>query len=330
MLQLKNTTPFASNVALFPNEHGIDTLYTMVKASFRLENGWVLADEQIPPQAEDEYWGEPSASSLRLASDFHTGKLATDIIMLGNAVAPNGQMVSQLDVEVNVGNISKSVKVFGDRIWKNGAITTAKPFNSMPVVYERAFGGIHQLDDESILAEERNPVGRGFQGKRSASQMEGTLLPNIEDPDELIQYPSDKPKPVGFGCCSPDWLPRRSFAGTYDERWQKTRAPYLPKDFDSRFLNVAHPDLIYSGFIQGGEFFSIKSMHPDGEITGELPRVSMQCEISVAGNKHRLPFFMETLIFEPNLKQVSMVWKAIFECDKQALKVSEIGIKFNR
>ncbi len=330
MLQLKNATPFAAGIAVFPNEQGIDTLFTMVKATFELDGGWTLADEQLPPQVEDEYWGEPGQSSIKIASDFHTGKPATDIVMLGSACAPEQRQVRQLEVKLSVGQLSKSVRVTGDRVWQNGQISSTKPFFSMPLVYERAFGGRHDIDEETYLAEERNLVGCGFAGKRSAKDMEGLALPNIEEPTDLIRYYNDTPVPAGFGFCSPNWLPRRQFAGTYDDAWQKTRAPYLPQDFDKRFLNAAHPDLIYPGYLQGGEPFSVSNMHPDGVINAVLPQVSVVCGISLQGQSHKPPMNLETVILEPNEKRLSMVWRAAFECDKKVLKISEIELKFSR
>lgn len=330
MLQLKNSTPFAANIAVFPNERGVDTIFTIVKATFCFSNGWTLADEQIPPQAEDEYWGEPGKSSLKLASDFHTGKAVSDIVVLGSACAPNQQTVAQLDVSVNVGSVNKSLRVTGNRTWQNGSISDVEPFKTMPLVYEKAFGGQHWLDDQNYLAVEQNPVGCGFAGNRSEQDMQGEALPNIENNEQLIQSFQDTPLPAGFGFNSPDWLPRRQYAGTYDEKWQQTRAPYLPEDFDKRFLNAAHPDLVYPGFLQGGERFSVSNMHPDGVFFGELPQIILLCDVKLGHQIHKPSSNLETVIIEPNKKQVSMVWKAAFECDKNVLKVEEIGLKLAR
>ncbi|WP_444993950.1 DUF2169 family type VI secretion system accessory protein [Aliikangiella sp. IMCC44359] len=330
MLQLKNATPFATEIAIFPNDQGIDTLYTMVKASFILADSLVLADEQLPPQIEDEYYGEPGQSSIRVASDFHTGKPATDIIMLGEACALNTQPVQQLDVQLTVGQVNKRVRVIGDRHWHNGSISQPKPFTTMPILYEKAFGGLHQIDQENYLAEEQNPVGCGFVGKRSKQEMNEQPLPNIEDPGQLLQSLGDKQQPAGFGFCSPDWLPRRQYAGTYDSVWQQKRAPYLPADFDKRFLNAAHPDLIYPGYLQGGEPISIKNMHPEGEIKASVPEVKLLCKVKLGEQSHTPPMNLETLILEPNKKQLSMVWKAEFACDKKTLNIDEIEIKLSR
>ena len=330
MLQLKNSTPFAANIAVFPNEKGVDTIYTIVKATFCFSNGWTLTDEQIPPQAEDEYWGEPGKSSLKLASDYHTGKPVSDIVVLGSACALKQQRVKQLDVNVRVGSINKSIRVTGNRTWQNGSISEIEPFKTMPLVYEKAFGGQHWLDEQNYLAVEQNPVGCGFIGKRTVEEMQGAALPNIENSQQLIQSMQDRPVPAGLGFNSPDWLPRRQFAGTYDEQWQKHRAPYLPEDFDKRFLNAAHPDLIYPSFLQGGEQFSVTNMHPDGAFCGELPQVTMLCDVKLGQTIYKPTANIETLIIEPNKKQISMVWKAAFECDKSVPKVEEVSLKLAR
>ena len=330
MLQLKNDTPFAAEIALFPNAQGIDTLYTIMKATFCYAGGWALAEEQILPQAEDEYWGEPGQSSLKSASDFHTGKPASDVIVIGSACAKDRQEVKQLQVSVNVASLSKTVLVTGNRVWQHGNISKIEPFKTMPIVYEKAFGGCHVLDQATYLAEEKNPVGCGFSGKRSMEEMHNLPLPNIEEPTSVIRQYSDRPKPAGFGFCSPNWLPRRQYAGTYDEAWQQNRAPYLPTDFDSRFLNCAHPDLIYPGYLQGGEAFSISNMHPEGTFSGNIPQLSAVSDIRFGSESNKSPMNLETVVFEPNKKTISMVWRSAFECDKRALKITEIGLSLAR
>jgi hypothetical protein len=330
MLQVKNTTPFSAEIATFPNEHGIDCLYVIVKATFLMGLEWCLADEQITPQMGDEYWGEPGQSSIKFLSDFHIGKNNTDIIMQGNACSVNDQQVQQLDVHLTVGKVHKTVRVFGDRQWQNGQISSPTTFQSMPVVYERAFGGMHEVDEENVFIEDRNSVGCGFAGKRNLQEMEGSPLPNIEDPEHLIKNIKDTPLPAGFAPCNNDWLPRRQWAGTYDDLWQTTRAPYLPLDFDKRFLNAAHPDLVYPGYLQGGEPIIIKNMHPAGDIQLNVPQVNMLCNVVVNNKIVPLQLNIETLTLQPNEQCLSMVWLAPFECDKSLLKIKEIEVKLSR
>ena len=69
--------------------------------------------------------------------------------------------------------------------------------------------------------------------------MEGLPVPNLEDPAAPLEQIGQTPPPACLAPIAPSWLPRRLFAGTYDERWQRTRAPYLPDDFDPRFFASA-------------------------------------------------------------------------------------------
>jgi len=330
MLQLQNSTRFAASMALFPNEEAIDTLYVTVKATFNVGKGLTLADEQIPPTAADVYWTEPGKSSIKYASDIHTGKPATDIIMLGHACVPEKKEATQLDVSLTVGQVHKAVRVFGDRQWQDGKITRPAPFRTMAMVYEKAYGGVHIANGQLTDVEARNPVGRGFAGTRKPEEMNGVPLPNLEDPKQLIRDITDKPTPAGFGFCAPNWLPRASFAGTYDDIWQKTRAPYLPVDFNNRFLNMANPDLIFPGYLQGGEPVSITHMHPASEVKFDVPQVGLITRVKINEREEIPEFRLETLILEPNQLQFSMVWRAAIPCDKKMLKISEIKIGTTR
>lgn len=330
MLQLNNTTRFGADFGWFPNENGIDTLYVMVRATFNIAKELTLADEQPEPIATDIYWTEPGKSSLKYGSDMHIGKPTTDIVMLGHACAPGQKEVHELDVSLSVGETSKTVRVFGDRQWKDGRITAPTKFKTMPLVYEKAFGGIHIVDGKIDSAEDRNPVGRGFAGNRKLDEMNGVPLPNLEDPKQLIREPTDKPNPACFGFCAPNWAPRATFAGTYDEVWRKTRAPYLPEDFNKRFFNMAHPDLIYPHFLQGGEPVQISGMHPKGTIQFDVPQVPLSTRITMAGQVHQPDFSLETLLLEPNHMKLGMLWRAALLCDKSLLKQSEIKIGLSR
>lgn len=330
MLQLQNTTPFAASMALFPNEDAIDTLYIIVKATFNISTRLTLSDDQLPPVDSDVYWTEPGKSSIKYASDYHIGKPATDVIMLGHACTSGKKEATELDVSLSVGEVCKTVRVFGERQWREGRITPPASFTSMAMVYERAFGGIHVVDGQLAGAETRNPVGRGFAGSRKPEEMTGVPLPNLEDPGNLIKDPSDQPVPACFGACAPNWQPRVGFAGTYDEHWQTSRAPYLPLDFDKRFLNTAHPELVYPGYLQGGEPIRITHMHPAGILQFDVPAVKLHSRVLVAGSDISPAFNLETLILEPNQLRMSLVWRAAVLCDKKALKISDVKISLLR
>ena len=332
MLQLKNESPFEAAITVFPNENAIDTLYVVVKSTFLLGNKIEVAEEQLPIVMADEYWGEPGQSSLKYGSELHLLKPSTDIVMIGEACAPEKRPVTGLDVLLAIADRKKTVRVFGDRQWASGIIglkiTPPKPFDSMPLVYERAFGGIHELDSDKqkVLFEARNPVGKGFKGKRKTRELKGTMLPNLEDPAHLISSPGDRPAPACFGYVAPSWEPRKSFAGTYDEAWQQKRVPYLPEDFDNRFFTAAHPDLISSNYLKGGEPVAITNMSPNGPLKFKLPVCDIKAAVRIAGKTENPHLNLETVLIEPNKTRLSMLWRTGVQCDKKTLKVEQVDI----
>lgn len=332
MLQLNNNTPFAAGFTIFPNERAVDTLYIMVKATFLIGEQWTLAQSQTPLYQADEYWGEPAKSSLRFSSDYHIGKPSTDILMIGSACAPDQRPVRQMDVGLQVGSVSKVVRVFGDRYWnREQMISPPEPFVTMPLVYERAFGGQDLISEEVLRsAETKNPAGRGFTGGKHQSELNGFPLPNLECPNHLIRDYRDNPEPACFAPIAPHWQPRASLAGTYDKHWQQHRAPYLPGDYNPCFMNVAPPDLIYPDYLQGGEPVRIIGMHPAGELEFQLPYVNLSNKVVIAEKVFSSPFYMETLLLDPNHRQLSMVWRAALACDKQLTKIKNISVSLSR
>ena len=336
MLQLKNKSPFKATIALFPNDKGIDTLYTVIKATFTLEPKLEVAEEQAPIVMADEYWGEPGQSSLKYASEMHLLKPSTDVVMVGEACMPDKQPVTELSVRLKIGDKEKTVLVFGDRQWEKGIMGLRKSepvaFESMPMTFERAYGGTHVIDPETdkIVYEAFNPVGLGFNGKKTKKEIDGSPLPNLENPDKLINSAKDQPAPACFGYVAPAWEPRKSFAGTYDDAWQKKRAPYLPEDFDPRFFNMASPDLIMDQHLNGGEPVIITNMSVKGPILFNLPQCEFDFSVDVDNKIEKPELNLETVLLEPNKQSFSMLWRAALECDKKTLKVNEININLNK
>jgi hypothetical protein len=330
MLQLKNNSPFKPAIAVMPNPDGIDTLYIVVKGTFLLRPHVSLADLGTAPTLTDVYWGDPETSSLKYAAELHVGKAGTDVVLVGQAWASDGRATPTGGAMVEVAERRKIVRVTGDRVWRSGTSFTApEPFVSMPLVYERAFGGTQVLDEQRRLAEERNPVGVGFLGKQSRADLVGQKLPNIEDPRQSIESLGDTPAPAGFGFVGPAWLPRRRFAGTYDKAWQKQRAPYLPRDFDLRFFNAAPPELTFDRFLAGGEAVHLAGVSPEGPIRFVLPRCRPVAAVTVAGAHEKPSFDLETVVLEPDLNRICLTWRAAQLCDKTVLKVESVTIDVN-
>lgn len=330
MLQIDNHTPFYAVLSVLPNRDAIDTLYVILKATLVLRPRLALAPTQLPVTLADEYYGDPTESSLKAISDVHIGKPGTDVLLIGRAWAPPGHAVREAFVRVMVAERQKSVRVLGDRVWQSdGSPSVPEPFEAMPLVWERAFGGVHVLEDR-MLAEERNPIGVGFAGKRSAEELTGHPLPNLESPGEPLERQGQNLTPACFAPTAPHWLPRRAFAGTYDEAWQRKRAPYLPVDFDPRFLQCAAPELTFDRYLLGGEPVEITGASPEGPIAFRIPAANLRVEVKVAGSVEHPPVNLETILLEPDENRVALTWRAALPCDRKVLRVEKVTVTRQR
>lgn len=324
MLQFVNDTPFAGTILMLPNPDGIDSLYAVVKGTFSFGETITLADEQAPIALANEHYAAPDQSSIRLPSDISLMKPGTDVLLIGHAYAPDGRSTTQVDVSLRVGPISKRVRVFGDRVWRMG-VTMSRPaaFSTMPLVWERAYGGI---DDRRrrIRAEPRNPVGTGFRAPDGDDPSEEFWLPNLEDPAHLISGWRHNPPPACFAPVAAHWEPRSTYAGTYDERWEKERAPFLPADFDPRFFQIAPPDQVAMGHLEGGETIEVQGASPSGVLRLRLPIVDLGITFMLDDAPRPAPVVLDTVIVEPDQSRLQMVWRSEYVCDKKVLRVGEV------
>ena len=323
-------------MSALPDARGIDTFYVLLRASFALGEKLEIAADQLPVQMADAYWDEPGLSSLNYASEVHVGKPSTDVALVGQAWSAGAPRQDQVDVLLGVAGRSKVVRVFGDRQWVGSMMSCLPsppvPFESMPLVYERAYGGSYRPDPdgELMFSEERNPVGVGFLGKRRAKDLVGQLLPNLEDPRRPIRGPGDSAVPQGFGFIAPSWLPRRSYAGTYDAQWQQQRAPYLPDDFDPRFCNCAHPDLVLDRHLVGGELVEVINASADGPLEFELPVCEFDVKVKIGRRTETPPLNLETVLIEPDAGRLSLSWRGAVSCDKQLLNIESVQLALSK
>jgi hypothetical protein len=331
MLQLANHTRHAATMFAAPDPHGIDSLYAIVKGTFaldRLDASGVpaVADEQVPPVLADEHYGEPGVSSIRVPSDVSLIKPGTDVLMVGTAYAAGGRAVQWMDVSLTAGPLHSIVRVFGNRTWRAGAATSAtapEPFVQMPLVWERAFGGVDTAKGE-LRGEARNPVGTGFRAPDGEKPLDGMALPNLEDPHDPITSWKHTPAPAAFAPIAAHWQPRLSHAGTYDDAWQGSLAPYLPADFDPRFFQLAPPPLAAPGYFRGGEIIDITGATPAGRLAFRLPTLPLEIEYRLDNATESRPVSLDTILIEPDAARVILVWRAVLACDKKLLRVREI------
>jgi hypothetical protein len=325
MWQVDNRTPFAAERGWVRDRDGAEVWLVALKCTFNIQpdGTTVVSGKQPPVLRAPEYYGEPGKSSVKYEADLVLTKKTTDIIVLGHAYAPAGQPVTQMDVGFRLGAVQKVLRVFGDRKWGTMGPSTPQPFVRMPLVYERAYGGVDQRSNHPERDWEwRNPVGVGFAVSRDNAT--GLPVPNIEYPNDCLRSWTDRPPPAGFGPIGSHWQPRAGFAGTYDDRWMQTCHPLLPKDFDDRFFQVTLPDQQSPQFLRGGEAVALLGMTPDGGILRfQLPRVFPGFETRFYDGSGRLHVDrkLHTVIIEPDFPRVSLVWHSALPCHFKVQKL---------
>jgi hypothetical protein len=332
VLQFRNETPFAGSLTIMPDADGVDTLIAVVKGTFTLGAEPGLAPEQVPVKPAAEYWGDPATSSMKSAPELLLPKPGTDVLVVGSAHAPLGRPVQELLVAVQVGALQQVARVTGDRVWRRSGggygMTPAAPWVSMPLTWERSYGGREETRGSQWHEEARNPVGVGFRTPDGVQPVEGAPVPNVEHPSLPMTSWDSRSEPIGFGPVSPGWMPRRQYAGTYDEQWQRERAPYLPRDFDARFLHVAPDALISPTPLVGGEAVGLHGLSPSGPLGFYLPRVPLEIVVVIDQTQHTPSVQLDTVTIEPDAGRFTMLWRAWLGCDKRALRVREVRAAF--
>lgn len=108
--------------------------------------------------------------------------------------------------------------------WRKNLLVLDEPSRNgtpVPLRYSFSYGG---------KGHDENPVGRG--------------LDNPDDRPRVIAASTSekRPKSGAFNAIPRHWPHRAAMVDTYDEAWQKQRAPLLPADLDSGFWQSAPQD----------------------------------------------------------------------------------------
>jgi uncharacterized protein YjbI with pentapeptide repeats len=217
------------------------------------------------------------------------------VLLSGHAYAPGGRAVPSTSVRLGISRdrpiIDRTLHVFGER--SAAAPQSIAPFQKMPLVYERAFGGagIHE-----------NPAGIGGSGS--------TSLPNIVDP-------RDPRRPAGFGPIASDWAPRRTSRGSLEPAAQAGPILEVTPSFDWRFFQAAPADQ-QTDHLRGDEWIVLDGMSPSlPRVQSRLPQVMALARrqvVSAGGTVAEQPIDLraDMLVIDADRSTASLIWRGRF------------------
>jgi hypothetical protein len=330
--------------------HGRHILSVIAKRTYRIEKDKICqaSNQQLPLFVSDEFFddGNPATTSPKFESDFIPYKPLTDVVLIGNAYAPNNKQVRVLEVCLSIGKHSKKVLVIGNRTCRYRTIggisfSDPDPFSSMQLRYENAYGGVDALSQKgNPLVYPRNPIGKGFVIKYCRESIDGLQLPNLEDPNDIlspdrlvvgkIENWHKQPLPAGFGFFGKGWYPRCSFAGIMPayiplyETIQEASLGYVPKEqiegfrklklplIDFRFFNGASLGLSLP-YLKGNEVVRLEGLDKDGIFEFQLPdeRPFIRVDLGWGFQEPEVVLHTVCILKEENL--VYLVWRGAIE-----------------
>lgn len=328
-----NTTRHPADLFVFTNKDGQKHCIVVVKSTFDVRNDGhcVAAEEQAALVYTDEHHGDPGTTAIARESDFAPMKPLSDVVVRGDAIAPGGRPVSQIEVALAWKDHVKRAIVTGNRTWVQrwGALRPTPPqtFTGLPLAWHHGYGGVDHIDGTTPqhAAEMRNPVGRGFHIARQPNRLVGCRLPNIETAGRQMANWSDRCDPIGFGPTGRGWQPRLRYAGTYDQRWMDERLPFLPEDFDLRYFQSAPMDQQVER-LNPGDTYACMNMSTDGPFVARLPPWQVPIEFRFEYATRWVDAHPDTLILEPGLRRVLLVARAQVLLPRKLTDLREVHV----
>lgn len=231
-------------------------------------------------------------------------KARPEFLVTGKAYPPNGKAKQKVGVRVRLGEVEKTLFVFGDRHWQDNEPTQPEPFTEMPLNWAQSYGGKQYV---------YNPLGKGYVQTQENNHSVHWLA-NIEHPMQRVLSVSDEPSPACFAPIDLMWPQRTSLQGTYDDEWLENHYPGIPPDVDWGFFNIASRDQQFDNALQGDEAYLLENMHPEYPIIeGRLPGLEARCYVTqktVKGDVFKeVSTNLRTIWFFPNTKKAILIFQ---------------------
>lgn len=277
------------------------------KTFFSVASLWGFGLSTGKPLLEKDLW-PMILSALPEGEAFDTGlpKFRAEYLVAGAFLS--AEPVPGGTVQIECGNLSKTLAVFGDRYWTSTSFDGPEPIVEMPLTYQQAFGGSDYA---------ANPSGKGLDDVVHQG-IKRRPLPNVEYHDALVTSKNDKPRPASPGNIDITWSPRSQLAGTYDDEYIKRHMPGFPPDMDPNYFCCGASDQWFDDFPDGRESYRITNMnleHP--ELTGQLPginaRLFIELETESQAKLVELDSQLDTVWFLPNQDCGVLIHRGVFD-----------------
>jgi hypothetical protein len=262
---------FSTGNVIWQEAPGQLTMTVVCKATYALAPLFSdLAEEREDVVERDNHWDDDPRRSLYAPGDLAPMKTHPELVLVGSAYAPRGEPVHSLIARVVVGEVDKSIEVFGPRsIAIDGQLHEGPRWTQMPLRYERAAGGVSSS----------NPVGID----RDAADVYGRrTLPNLQSPGVPAAEHAESVAPIGFGPIAPTWPERIAKLRDRANTWFTSRLSEEPigSDFDATFFQSAPLDQRVSE-LRADEHIILENLHPSHprlvtHLPGERPRAQVE------------------------------------------------------
>jgi uncharacterized protein YjbI with pentapeptide repeats len=302
------------------------SLTVIAKSVFPLTQRVLKAKVSPPGVRGDRFIDENDPfSELLYPSDVVPFKPNTDVLVVGDAHAPEGKPVHSMTAGLSIAGIRKSLLVVGDRSWmavpgdsQRKMIGDSAAFVKIPLERARSFGG-----SSGGKVHAKNPLGRGA---------DLVQLPNFEDPSRRIATELDVPEPIGFGPVPAHHHPRAAMGGTYDDAYVKTHWPWMPADVDWRYFNAAAIDQQATGYLRGDELLRLNNLvEGDANFWTHLPGLRVRWVMRIR-KKHggmierEAEMNLDTVVVDTRAGEVTIVWRGVVPAP--SMKLSDVESMF--
>jgi hypothetical protein len=332
-MELLNATRMRAAYTMGMRPEGHELLVVLLKGTFTIPSDGEdpeLAADQAELVEADTFAGEPGFSAPVYESDFAPIKPRCDVLLNGSAYAPGGRPTRRATVSLQAGPISKSFDVVGNRLWMGtvlGAVVSQpEPFTVMPISYDRAFGGIDNRhpDPAKHRYYEQNHAGVGFHHQTGREFIDGTPLPNTEEPGRPVDDPGGSYRPMAFGPIGRAWMPRFKLAGTYDQNWVDNIFPFLPPDFNELYYQAAPTDQ-QMDYPRGGEEIVLRNLTPEGYTSFRLPSITVPVVFYPKhGENKETNAAIDTIFIEPDMRRFTVTWRSHVPLRKNMFEIEQI------